>query len=206
LQRRVVTRIALVCVAALGVGACSGILSDKNEGGFFSKPTDFFGKQDWGTNSASTVHLGPSGPVVSEDLVGADGRCGAPVAEAAPTPVAEPVPAATQPEQPPDRPVGSMAGDLASAPMPAATPVSVNPAQPEPPPGVYALHNAVDMPAMLPDGTLSDRSVSHAVVGRDVQLGRDPQGVVTVDLGTGERIDEERAIESAERGTEESGA
>ena len=78
--------------------------------------------------------------------------------------------------------------------------------QPEPPPGVYALHNAVDMPAMLPDGTLSDRSVSHAVVGRDVQLGRDPHGVVTVDLGTGERIDSERAIESGDRGTEESGA
>ncbi len=72
--------------------------------------------------------------------------------------------------------------------------------QPEPPPGVYALHNAVDMPAMLPDGTLSDRSVSHAVVGRDVQLGRDPQGVITVDLGTGERIDAERAIESGEPG------
>jgi len=135
LQRRVVTRIALVCAAALGLAACSGLLSDKNEGGFFSKPTDFFGKQDWGTNSGSTVHLGPSGPVVSEDLVGADGRCGAPVAEAAPMPAAEPVPAATQPEQPPDRPVGSMAGDLASAPMPAATPVSVNPTQPEPPPG-----------------------------------------------------------------------
>jgi NADH-quinone oxidoreductase subunit J len=78
--------------------------------------------------------------------------------------------------------------------------------QPEPPPGVYALHNAVDMPAMLPDGTLSDRSVSRAVVGRDVQLGRDPQGVVTVDLTTGERIDSERAIESGDRGTEESGA
>ena len=78
--------------------------------------------------------------------------------------------------------------------------------QPEPPPGVYALHNSVDMPAMLPDGTLSNRSVSHAVVGRDVQLGRDPQGVVTVDLGTGERIDAERAIESGDRGTEESGA
>jgi len=78
--------------------------------------------------------------------------------------------------------------------------------QPEPPPGVYALHNAVDMPAMLPDGTLSERSVSHAVVGRDVQLGRDPQGVVTVDLSTGERIDSERAIESSDRGTEESGA
>jgi len=78
--------------------------------------------------------------------------------------------------------------------------------QPEPPPGVYALHNAVDMPAMLPDGTLSDRSVSHAVVGRDVQLGRDPQGVVTVDLGTGERIDTERELEAGDRGTEESGA
>ena len=78
--------------------------------------------------------------------------------------------------------------------------------QPEPPPGVYALHNAVDMPAMLPDGTPSDRSVSHAVVGRDVQLGRDPQGVVTVDLATGERIDAEREIEAGDRGTEESGA
>jgi NADH-quinone oxidoreductase subunit J len=78
--------------------------------------------------------------------------------------------------------------------------------QPEPPPGVYALHNAVDMPAMLPDGTTSDRSVSHAVVGRDVQLGRDPQGVVTVDLATGERIDSERELEAGDRGTEESGA
>src|SRR6204780_3723766 len=77
---------------------------------------------------------------------------------------------------------------------------------PLPGPGTYARHNAVDMPALLPDGTLSDRSVSHAVVGRDVQLGRDPQGVVTVDLSTGERIDSERAIESGDRGTEESGA
>jgi len=78
--------------------------------------------------------------------------------------------------------------------------------QPEPPPGVYALHNAVDMPAMLPDGTTSDRSVSHAVAQRDVQLGRDPQGVITVDLATGMRIDAERAIETGARGTEESGA
>jgi len=78
--------------------------------------------------------------------------------------------------------------------------------QPEPPPGVYALHNAVDMPAMLPDGTTTDRSVSPAITGRDVQLGRNPQGVVTVDLATGERIGAERAIESGDRGTEESGA
>jgi NADH-quinone oxidoreductase subunit J len=78
--------------------------------------------------------------------------------------------------------------------------------QPEPPPGVYALHNAVDMPAMLPDGTTTDRSVSPAITGRDLQLGLDPQGVVTVDLATGERIDAEREIEAGDRGTEESGA
>jgi NADH-quinone oxidoreductase subunit J len=78
--------------------------------------------------------------------------------------------------------------------------------QPEPPPGVYALHNAVDMPAMLPDGTTTDRSVSPAITGRDLQLGLDPQGVVTVDLATGERIGAEREIEAGDRGTEESGA
>jgi NADH-quinone oxidoreductase subunit J len=78
--------------------------------------------------------------------------------------------------------------------------------QPEPPPGVYALHNAVDLPAMLPDGTTTDRSVSRAVTQRDLELGRDPHGVVTVDLATGERIDAERAIEAGDRGTKESGA
>ena len=46
---------------------------------------------------------------------------------------------------------------------------------PEPPPGVYALHNAVDMPAMLPDGSTTNRSVSNVLTQRDVQLGRDPQ-------------------------------
>jgi NADH-quinone oxidoreductase subunit J len=78
--------------------------------------------------------------------------------------------------------------------------------QPEPPPGVYALHNAVDMPAMLPDGTTTDRSVSRAVAQRDLQLGRDTRGVITVDLATGERIDSERELEVGDRGTEESGA
>ena len=48
--------------------------------------------------------------------------------------------------------------------------------------------------------------MSHAVVRRDVQLGRDPQGVVTVDLAAGERIDAERELEAGDRGTEESGA
>jgi hypothetical protein len=137
LQCRVVTRIAFVCAAALGVAACSGFLPDKNEGGFFSKPANMFAKPDWakGASTDRNMQLGPSGPVAPEDLVGADGRCGAPVAQAAPPPVAEPAPAAPQPQRPPDRPVGSIAGDLASAPMPVATAVAVQPTQPEPPPG-----------------------------------------------------------------------
>jgi NADH-quinone oxidoreductase subunit J len=39
---------------------------------------------------------------------------------------------------------------------------------PEPPPGVYALHDAVDRPALLPDGTTSDRSVSPALAQRAI--------------------------------------
>jgi NADH-quinone oxidoreductase subunit J len=73
---------------------------------------------------------------------------------------------------------------------------------PEPPPGVYALHNAVDMPAMLPDGSTTSRSVSPAVVERDLQLGRDPQGRITEDLAAGERIDSERQLEAGARGSE----
>jgi NADH-quinone oxidoreductase subunit J len=73
---------------------------------------------------------------------------------------------------------------------------------PEPPPGVYALHDAVDMPAMLPDGSTTERSVSKAVTQRDLALGRDPQGEVAKDLAAEERIDAERAIEAAALGGE----
>src|SRR5579864_9415737 len=38
---------------------------------------------------------------------------------------------------------------------------------PDPPPGVYALHDAADRPALLPDGTTSDLSVSSALSPRD---------------------------------------
>jgi NADH-quinone oxidoreductase subunit J len=74
---------------------------------------------------------------------------------------------------------------------------------PEPPPGVYALHNAVDMPAMLPDGSTTDRSVSAAISQRDMQLGRDPQSRVTSDLEAEERIEAERQVEAAARGRDE---
>ncbi len=38
---------------------------------------------------------------------------------------------------------------------------------PLPNPGVYARHNAVDMPALLPDGSYSDLSISDVLVPRD---------------------------------------
>jgi NADH-quinone oxidoreductase subunit J len=74
---------------------------------------------------------------------------------------------------------------------------------PEPPPGVYALHDAVDLPAMLPDGSTTDRSVSTAIIQRDLQLGRQPQSVVTTDLEAEERTDAERQIEAGARGRDE---
>lgn len=74
---------------------------------------------------------------------------------------------------------------------------------PEPPPGVYALHNAVDMPALLPDGSTTERSVSQALSQRDLDLGRDPQVNVSSDLAAEERIEAERQIEAAARGRDE---
>jgi NADH-quinone oxidoreductase subunit J len=74
---------------------------------------------------------------------------------------------------------------------------------PEPPPGVYALHDAVDMPALLPDGSTTDRSVSRAVSQRDVELGRDPQKRVAGDLDAEKRIEAERQIEAATQGRDD---
>jgi NADH-quinone oxidoreductase subunit J len=37
-----------------------------------------------------------------------------------------------------------------------------------PSPGVFARHNAVDTPALLPDGTPSELSVSHVMAARGV--------------------------------------
>ncbi|WP_300613437.1 NADH-quinone oxidoreductase subunit J [Trebonia sp.] len=71
---------------------------------------------------------------------------------------------------------------------------------PAPPPGVYALHDAVDLPARLPDGSTTDRSVSGAISQRDLDLGRDPERTVAADLAAEERIEAERQIEAAARG------
>ena len=72
--------------------------------------------------------------------------------------------------------------------------------QPEPPPGVYALHNAVDLPAMLPDGSTTDRSVSTAIARRDVELGREPLATEAADLAAERRLDAERELEAGQLG------
>lgn len=131
-RHRAISRIALVCVAALAVASCknsSQVFEDNNEGGWFSKPIDVFGKPEWAKfTDAKTAELGPKGPVGPDDLVAADGRCVA-AAPAQAQAAAQPAPAD---EPAAERPVGSMAGDLAGAPMPAATAASINPGGPEP--------------------------------------------------------------------------
>jgi hypothetical protein len=111
----------------LTVAGCKNsaqVFTDQNDGGWFSKPTEFFSKPEWAKPaSVNNAALGPSGPVGPDDLVGPDGRCG--VTAAAPGP-------AQDPAQPPaDRAVGSVAGDLAGTPMPAgAAPVNAPDASP----------------------------------------------------------------------------
>jgi len=74
---------------------------------------------------------------------------------------------------------------------------------PEPPPGVYALHNAVDLPALLPDGSTTSRSVSKVMAERDIDLGLDPEKTVAADLAAEDRIEAEQQIEAAARGRDE---
>jgi hypothetical protein len=128
LHCRAISRIALALSAAVLVAAVGGcknslqLFQDQNEGGWFSKPMDLFGKPDWAVASSGdmSAQLTPTAPVAPEDLVSSDGRC----APAAPPPgAAAPVAAPS----PPDRPVGSITGDLARAPMSAPTPVSGTP-------------------------------------------------------------------------------
>ncbi len=48
-----------------------------------------------------------------------------------------------------------------------------------PAPGVYARHNAVDTPALLPDGTPSDLSISRVLKARGQVLGSDTQVIAS---------------------------
>ena len=122
---RAISTIALACAVALttGLGGCknaTSVFQDQNDGGWFSKP--FFEKPEWAKpgSISRAAELGPKGPVGPDDLVNADGRCsaGPQMAQAA------------APQPPADRPVGSVAGDLAGTPMPAGATV-VDPGQPQ---------------------------------------------------------------------------
>ena len=73
---------------------------------------------------------------------------------------------------------------------------------PEPPPGVYALHDAVDMPALLPDGSTTERSVSRAMTQRDFGLRRDPEAEITADLEAGAKVAPELQAAPASGGSE----
>jgi len=62
---------------------------------------------------------------------------------------------------------------------------------PDPAPGVYALHDAADRPALLPDGSTSDASVSTALSQREVGEERQfvrPEETVAISAETGERV------------------
>jgi NADH-quinone oxidoreductase subunit J len=52
---------------------------------------------------------------------------------------------------------------------------------PLPGPGTYARHNAVDMPALLPDGTTSDLSVSEVITGPRSELELEGRAIVAPD-------------------------
>jgi NADH-quinone oxidoreductase subunit J len=61
---------------------------------------------------------------------------------------------------------------------------------PDPPPGVYALHDAADRPALLPDGSTSDLSVSPVLSQRDVTEAPQfvpPEATIAISAETGER-------------------
>lgn len=88
----------------------------------------------------TTADLGPRGPVALGELVDASGHCGpeavrsaqAATLEPAAAPAGEPVPAAPPPSRA-NAAVGSVAGDLASAPMPQGPPPAPRPAKPAKP-------------------------------------------------------------------------
>lgn len=114
----------LVAGAVAGCSNKAQVFQDNNEGGLFSKPINVFAKPEWASSvsDSTTINLGPTGPVGAEELVSADGRCAPPLAVEAPQ---SPVQAETTTAPQADRPVGSVAGDLAGAPMPAAATPSI---------------------------------------------------------------------------------
>jgi hypothetical protein len=116
----VIFRLSGAAAVAVLVAGCSGATDAfKSDAGWFSKPVELFRSDGSRAVENKNFELGPRGPVAAEDLVGADGRCALPVSAETPQAAA---PSA-------DRPVGSVAGDLAGAPM-APAPANADPSVP----------------------------------------------------------------------------
>jgi NADH-quinone oxidoreductase subunit J len=80
---------------------------------------------------------------------------------------------------------------------------------PLPPPGTYARHNAVDMPALLPDGTVSELSVSSVIARRrggshDDLHGEGPEAAVRREAATLKAVLKGQTEGQVELGSEDS--
>jgi hypothetical protein len=163
-RRRAFSVIAFVMAAGLAAaaGGCtrySEIAEEFKEGNFLNKPV--IHAPDWAKFNRKTkvAELGPHGPVAPEDLVDAAGRC---AAAAPPAPAAAPEPAAAQPvpEPAPAAPapapgsarVGSIAGDLASAPMPQGPPPAPKSAKAPKPKRVASANPTDGLGGLQPEG------------------------------------------------------
>jgi hypothetical protein len=67
----------VVAVAAAGCANTAQGPAEQSEGSWYSKPLNMIAKPDWARPTSGGVNLGPKGPVAPEDLVSADGGCGA---------------------------------------------------------------------------------------------------------------------------------
>lgn len=165
-RHRALSRIALVCAAALAAAAagCSNVAEKAKEATWFSNSSEMFATPDWAkaAGDVKTADLGPRGPVRPDDLVGADGRCAAPG-----QPVAQAAPAARS-EPPPDRPVGSVAGDLAGSPMPAGMVAAASPSE--------AMRSGPQVSGGIGLGMAECDAVRRAGVPSNVSIGADEKG------------------------------
>jgi hypothetical protein len=154
-------------VTAAGCSGTAEMFDSKSDSSLFAKPFTLFSPREDGSKATAgnAVNLGPSGPVGAEELVGADGRCAPPVAGETPQAAVQQASAA-----PADRPVGSVAGDLAGAPMPqGATPVAA--AQgPNPDPAFPPVLGGIAL------GMTECEAVRRAGLASNVTIGVDDKG------------------------------
>jgi hypothetical protein len=175
--------LALVAVLAATAAGCSAgtqAVEDIKEGHFLDKP--MFTTPEWAqsTPKSQVVHLNPQHPVKSEDLVDAAGQCAVkevPVAKAAPAPApqaetaqpAEKPPAVSPTAARAEAQVGSMAGDLASAPMPQGPPPA--PPQPHKPKKLASAKPDAFMDQLQPAGSAGTPGTPGAPVLGGIALG-----------------------------------